>query len=229
MTRYVARVMVLVTGLAGGVAAHAEGPIIVNSQDNIFGAGQQSAPGGGNVPTGIITLAPGDQCVRIAEVHGSNKTKCASTDGCISLDAERGEGHSYNDPDGVGGQYAYLNNTGTSLISGIVTPGYGGLVGVFLPAGGPSGPAPAALNFLNGKGVGFKKLSPLLDQTFFVGDGLTGDGVGSLQRFSVPAGAAQLVFGISDTCGGEQGPPGCYFDNRGHFKLRYRVSQTACP
>jgi hypothetical protein len=209
---------------AGAAHAGPLGPVKVNAADNIFGAGQTSAPGGGNVPTGIITLQPGDQCVRIKKVQGS--LPCTSAEGCITLDGRT----NLNDPDGRGGYYPAVSNTGSALISGITTPGDGSLIGVFLPAGGPAGPVPPALNFTTGKDVAFHHLAPLLDQTFFAGDGKTGDGTGAVQRFIVPSGAASLVFGISDNCTGPgPGSPGCYFDNAGSYKVFYTLSQTSCP
>ena len=44
-------------------------------------------------------------------------------------------------------------------------------------------------------------LSPALDQLFFIGDGLTGPGTGSIQDFIAPAGAGTLYLSISDLVG----------------------------
>src|SRR5258708_39468792 len=78
-------------------------------------------------------------------------------------------------------------------------PGAGNLVGVFVPTGGPSGAAPALLNFASsGIGTSFTSLSPLLDQVFHIGDGLTGNDTGTVQQFFVPSGAGTLYLGISD-------------------------------
>jgi hypothetical protein len=96
------------------------------------------------------------------------------------------------------------------------------LVGVFVGAGGPSGPAPAALDFTVGLGTAFTSLAPLLDQVFFIGDGLTDDGAGSVQNFFVPTGATELYLGVSDACG-YNGGPGCYGDNLGAFTAAYSV------
>jgi hypothetical protein len=63
-------------------------------------------------------------------------------------------------------------------------------------------------------------LSPLLDQVFFIGDGLTGDGTGTVQDFYVPTGATELYLGISDACG-YNGGPSCYGDNVGTFDVTY--------
>ncbi|BAP88081.1 uncharacterized protein E1O_09500 [Burkholderiales bacterium GJ-E10] len=74
------------------------------------------------------------------------------------------------------------------------------MLGVFVGAGGPSGAAPAALSFSSPTAIGFSSLSPLLDQTFFIGDGLTGNGTGSTQTFDVPTGATDLFLGVAN-CG----------------------------
>jgi hypothetical protein len=89
-------------------------------------------------------------------------------------------------------------------ISGPTNVHLNGLAGVFLGASNPSGPAPAQLN-----GTTFSSISPGLDQIFFIGDGLTGDGtgLGTVQTFFVPTGATWLYLGIIDDGG--------YFDNQG--------------
>jgi len=46
----------------------------------------------------------------------------------------------------------------------------------------------------------FTSLSPVPDQTFFIGDGLTGNGSGSRQQSAIPSGASELVLGFSDAC-----------------------------
>ncbi len=206
-----------------GAGAQSLGRVVVHAADNIYGAGQATAPGGGNVPTAVVTLGPGVQCVRVSRVTGS--LTCSAASGCITLN----KGANYNDADGVGGQQSPTSNTGTSLISGIKAPNEGYLVAVFIPPGGPAGAAPARLDFTKRRMTAFRKLSPLLDQTFFVGDGKAGDGSGFVQRFNVPVGAGALVFGISDTCQNGNGPPGCYFDNLGTFKVLYRLFPAACP
>ena len=81
------------------------------------------------------------------------------------------------------------------------------LLGVFLGPGLPtSNPAPGLLNFRDhgvaryGTQVGthFATLSPDLQQIFFIGDGLTGTGSGSVQTFIAPAGATRLYLGVAD-------------------------------
>jgi hypothetical protein len=79
------------------------------------------------------------------------------------------------------------------------------LVGVFVAAGGPSGPTPAALDFTGPGGYSFLTLSPYLDQLFFIGDGLTGTGTGSAQQFIAPAGTATLYLAVADSVGSSVG------------------------
>ena len=91
--------------------------------------------GSGSTPPTIITLPSGATSVVFNSVTGSITTGCASTEGCITLN--NGTGNNANDPDGVGAAPATSSNTGTSSISGMVAPGAGYLVGLFVPASGP--------------------------------------------------------------------------------------------
>src|SRR5690348_13400715 len=92
------------------------GSFTVNSQGNIYGAGQASAPGGGNVPTAMQKLGLSAVCITIAKVAGSIPCN-ASKKGCIEVND--GSGNTPNDADGVGAAVSSSSNTGTSLISGI--------------------------------------------------------------------------------------------------------------
>ncbi len=155
-----------------------------------------------------------------------------SVSGSITLNS--GGGH--NDPDGVitsggysgptiSGANGYTVANAYGGISGITIPGGGALVGVFEPASAPVGAAPASLNFTV-IGSNFTTLSPLLYQTFYIGDGLTGDGSGAVQQFIVPAGATRLFLGISDAPGFD-GNPGAYGDNSGTFTASFQISSAS--
>ncbi len=117
----------------------------------------------------------------------------------------------------------------TSLdgISGYKGP-QGPLVGVFLDASVPSsGPAPATLDFTpGGLGIDFLITSPLLDQVFYIGDGVTNLSVP--QQFVAPAGATRLALGIPDGFG-FVGAPGAYDDNDGSYRIRIGQNEPANP
>jgi hypothetical protein len=88
-------------------------------------------------------------------------------------------------------------NPGQLGISGPQGIVFNGLVGVFLDDSVPGGVAPAQLN----SGTTFTTLSPGLRQIFWIGDGLTGTGVGSVQQFFAPSGATRLFLGAADGFG----------------------------
>lgn len=98
------------------------------------------------------------------------------------------------------------------------------LTGVFLTNAVPSTPAPASLDFSSTSlGTAFSELSPLLQQTFYIGDGLTGEGTGSVQTFWVPDGATRLFLGIVDGAYFVGGPD--YYDNNdGSFSATFEVT-----
>jgi hypothetical protein len=98
------------------------------------------------------------------------------------------------------------------------------LAGVFLTDAAPSTPAPASLDFSStALGTTFSELSPLLQQTFYIGDGLTGEGTGSVQTFWVPDGATRLFLGIVDGAYFVGGPD--YYDNNdGAFSATFEVT-----
>jgi hypothetical protein len=68
------------------------------------------------------------------------------------------------------------------------------LCGVFGPVP-PSAPPPT------GSSTDFTSISPELGQVFFIGDGLTGTGTGTVQTFYVPTGATTLYFADIDGFG----------------------------
>ena len=93
--------------------------------------------------------------------------------------------------------------------------------GVELELRRPAGPvrvrAPARLDFsMNAHSESFAELSPLLGQTFFIGDGTTPSGL--QQRFVIPAGATRFYLGFADAFS-FQGPPGAYADNTGGLSV----------
>ena len=121
-------------------------------------------------------------------------------------------------PNGPDGGFVFTTS-GSNGISGATWP-VNALVGVFLDNGQPDlTPAPAALDFSAGAATAFTSLSPALKQAFFIGDGLTGTGSGSVQTFVIPAGATRLYLGTADGVG--------WFNNAGSFSVT--VSTSAAP
>ena len=98
------------------------------------------------------------------------------------------------------------------------------LAGVFLTDAPPAAQAPASLDFSSTAiGRSFTTLSPLLQQTFYIGDGLTGQGSGSTQSFLVPDDATRLFLGILDGAYFVGGPD--YYDNHvGSFAVQGTVA-----
>lgn len=87
------------------------------------------------------------------------------------------------------------------------------LVGVFIDDSRPDNMlAPAALDFTNN--LSYIQLSPMLNQPFFIGDGLTGvnTNTGQAQQVKIPAGATRLFIGSMDPYG--------YFNNGGGFTVK---------
>ena len=212
--------LLLILTFGGIVAANAQ-TIYSNSavpaNAEIYGAGNAGLPDGSGVPPVEFDLPVNATVLSMVSVTGI-------------ITFNNGTGH--NDADGSivsGGYYGPTINgtTGYSVagdfggISGITMPGAGALVGVFAPANAPTGAPPASLDFTS-VGTAFTNLSPALYQTFFIGDGRTGDGSGAVQQFLVPAGASRLFLGISDAPG-FYGSPGAYDDNFGTFTVSFQV------
>ena len=195
----------------------------ISAQAEIYGAGNSGLPDGSGVLPPEYNLPAGATVLTMISVTG-----------LITLNS--GSGH--NDPDGtvvsgwyygptISGASGYSVATAYGGISGVTIPGAGGLVGVFEPGYAPTGAPPASLNFSSsGIGSGFASLSPVLFQTFFVGDGLTEDGSGAVQQFIVPVGATRPLLGISDAPGFD-GSPGAYNDNSGAFTASFQISSLA--
>ena len=100
------------------------------------------------------------------------------------------------------------------------------LAGMFLDDSYPSdSAAPVALDFTGA--ADFAELRPGLKQLFFIGDGLTGEGSGEVQRFVPPAGATRLYIGFADAAS-FSGNPGWYNDNTGSFSGYMTTEQGGC-
>jgi len=123
-------------------------------------------------------------------------------------------------PDGGGvcGNFTTLSYFGISTYAGPINA----LIGVFVNSSVPGGTAPAGLNFTTAGATSQSTYSPLLNQVFFIGDGLTGTGSGTVQQFVIPAGATRLYLGSADGAGAN-------YDNSGSFSVTVTDSNGAVP
>lgn len=192
--------------------------VLIGANVNIFKAGQTPVPGEGTGPE-----APGDGVVPITTMFTAGAGQILSFSS-VTGSTECCLGNTPNtNPDGIGGPINSSNVASSGGISGISAPGALFLVGLFLDTTNlPSGVAPASLNYISGLSTADASFSPLLNQTFFIGDGLTGDGVGSIQSFVVPTFANALILGVVDSFS-FSGPPGYFNDNSGTLEASFSI------
>ena len=117
-----------------------------------------------------------------------------------------------NPPDGGGSITS--NNASDLLGKSTLTAPANSLIGVFLDNTDPSTlTPPAALVFNTVALRDFSDLSPLLRQTFFIGDGQ--NSLPAVQKFHIPDGATRLFLGSMDGSG--------WFNNSGSFEVTLAV------
>ena len=192
--------------------------LTISGQSNIFGAGKTSAPGpaggsGGQLPPMFDFAAAAGQVLTFSSISGIINYHWANP---------------ATSTNGIGDGRVPFNTNISSYggISGIRNDNaIAFLVGVFLNDSEPTGSGPSPLDFTNN--TSFAELSPQLNQTFFIGDGLTGSGVGNIQRFLVPDQATRLFLGFAD--GHDIQGPGNYNDNTGSLVANFDLQSAAEP
>ena len=184
--------------------------VSLNSQSNLFRA-SDFGMGGGLIPFAIELDSDRLTAFEFSSVTGTTNC-CASNTRTLS------------NADGLGaGNNTNINSSGG--ISGIVSPGGLFLAGVFTSSFDPASDiAPERLNFFD-IGTNFNQLSPLLNQSFFIGDGRTGFQSGDIQRFVAPLGADTLHLGFVDASF-FTGNPGGFSDNSGNLNINYTQRTT---
>lgn len=210
--------MMIAIGAAAISAATVDaqaGFVSVAATSNIFGAGHSIAPDPGSYGPG--TLPP---FIELAAGTGRSITFDTVT-GEVSCLTRLGW---YNGPDG--GTYAtgdtdILSFNGISGITHASSTMF--LAGVFTDGTVPEGLAPERQNATFASTA--LSWAPQLFQSFFIGDGLTGTGTGSVQVFHIPDSATRLYLGFADAYGfGDPvGLPGSYNDNSGWLDVGYTV------
>jgi hypothetical protein len=184
---------VLVTATVGSFAAQSEASIQVPGMANPYLSGQ---------PSGTLCCdgdsAPAESPVLALSGSLGGDTLTFATTGSVSY----GPGPLSPNADGFTGDVLNMVADYGTGISGPMDVQTSGLVGVFIGSSVPSGPAPAQLD----DGISFTSLAPGLDQIFWIGDGLTGTGTGSVQSFLAPSGATRLYLGVVDGFGWYNNP-----------------------
>lgn len=170
-------------------AGRSEAAIQLTPEANmdIYEAGANSS-GAGNAPVELaLVFDPGD-VVRFPSINGSTDCHAAGSN-CVATGPEGNLG-------------ADVSVGTVNLLSGIQYRGNFSLplMGVFLGTSLPA-VAPVALDFRNAED--FERLDPLLGQIFWIGDGVTGAGVGDVQEFGIPSGATRLALGFIDPVHGD--------------------------
>ncbi len=128
-------------------------------------------------------------------------------------------------PDGA---MAGTHVTGANGLSNAIGNSQLALLGVFTTDTDPFGAAaPAALNW-DASNPG--SLAPMLNQVFYIGDGLGGylNGGGSVLDFLAPSGATRLYLGVADAWA-FVGLTGYYHDNPGLYEVNVRLDAGAGP
>jgi hypothetical protein len=193
--------------------------VSVDARAAIFDAGQPIALIGSVLPPSVL-LGPGsDHVVTFSDVTGRVD--------CVVIGSPRFGPDGSNCTGSAGTLISSANG-----ISGIDHDSRQMfLTGVFVGPDTPSDPAPPVLQFAGSGGSSFSDLYPLLNQEFFVGDGLTGTGSGLQQSFHAPSGATRLFLGFADAYGfgtpynNRIGyPPSSYGDNSGFISANVSVS-----
>ena len=198
----------------GSVASIAAADVVyVDAQSVIFDAGREVSTLDGMLPVGIDIPAGADY-MYVSEVSGLVRA------------------HPVLQWGGPDGNMTTLNDTDIdsyNRISGLVHPGTMPLVGVFLTDSLPDESAPARLDFYS-VGTEFAELSPLVAQSFHVGDGW--NSAEAMHKFWIPEGATRLYLGFADA-GFFTGDPsrngGAYHDNSGGFNADVQFHVVPTP
>jgi PEP-CTERM motif len=132
-----------------------------------------------------------------------------------------------NDPPNISpdGGASSMNITGANGLSSLSGNGNIPLVGVFTTNTDPSvSVAPSALSFDKNAPA---SLSPLLDQVFYIGDGLSGynNPAGTSLTFTAPSNATRLYLGVIDAYFFGN-TTGYYNDNKGSFTVDVNLNSA---
>ena len=172
--------------------------VAVQATDDIWLAGQPAgASASGYFGTDTV---PANAPVGISVVGGGALT--FSVTGSSSVD-----GSCFAGADG--GCYPDQSGFSPPPASGLYNGPASALVGMFLTGATPTiAGGPAGLNYQAPGNFSLSSYTPSLGEIFFIGDGLTGTGSGTIQQFIAPSGATRLFIATADSIGASTGNVG---------------------
>jgi len=220
--------LILLVGTAATSCLSASVLATVGGAANVFSAGQ----GGGTAVDPIaqagvqgVVFTAGNLLQFTGPGIAIGSAITGSTTPCVSTCGSAG-------PDGadLGAQLPATNITSGNTLSGIQFSGREMfLVGVFLGASVPGSLVATLPDYATGGNSTLASYSPLIGQAFFIGDGLTGTGSGSVQNFVIPTGTTRLFLGFADAFN-FNGAAGMYTDNSGTVTVNLQlVAPAAVP
>jgi hypothetical protein len=206
-----------------GTAQAQSGSQVVSGLTSIYGANTAGAinfDNSGIRPTAINLTAGTNRILTFSSVTGTT-----TPGGGIFLGPDGGNysnnGTNIESFNGISGTIDEVNNTHMAL--------YGFFGNGTFSGTGTAAAAPARLDFTSNHN--FTSLSPLINQSFYIGDGLTGTGTGSVQQFLVPDSATVLYLGFQDAYATTsipfRGQASAYNDNGGSLTATYSITGTA--
>ncbi len=223
MTNFKLTTLAALSGLVIAGCLPASVLLTVPGTANVFDAGLGAATAGATLPpeldfspvTGnVLTFQPAPPVFPLPGITGG-VSPCV---GCIMTTSGDGVNELSQPP--------ATDITGSTTISGIQYTGDEMfLIGVFLGATLPATQVASIGDYgVLGSGVtpNDATYSPLVGQTFFIGDGLTGTGTGALQQFIVPVGATRLFLGFADAMFFD-GAAAMYNDNTGSLAVNLQI------
>ncbi|MFT3818580.1 MAG: PEP-CTERM sorting domain-containing protein [Rubrivivax sp.] len=215
MLKKLSLTMLAALSLAGAASAASAATTVISvaGTSNPWLAGMPNGTSAGSGDT-----APGESPVLVTGIGFAagdvlRFSALGSTDHCSA------GGCGLAGPEGDAAEGAFTHGALFGL-SGLSAP-IDSLIAVFLGSAQPDGSAaPATLDFGSAAARDFASLSPLLQQVFFIGDGLRNDGV-TLQDFVVPVGATRLFLGTMDGFG--------WFNNVGSLSVTVSTDDGGTP
>jgi hypothetical protein len=215
-------------GIAGCLPASVL--LVVPGTSNVFNAGQTVATGGATLPVeqdfvpvvgNVLTFTGPGILLGQGITEGSAAISACASPVCLTT---------MPDGNNLGSQAPATSiNSSTSTISQIQYTGNEMfLIGVFLGATLPVSQVASIGDYGTGAVVtpSDAVYTPLLGQTFFIGDGTTGNQSGAVQQFVVPVGATRLFLGFADAMS-FIGQSNMYNDNGGSLNVNLQIVPAA--